>query len=195
MRGASDPGPRGLQALQKGLREGGLPRSRARVEDADFVAGVPQPRWSRACAAEKNGTRRTETNHPPFKACHVLGKWADDLWAGGKLRHSWYERYSRQVRKGHAQRKRDLEAVRAGEANARIDQGVPSAISEGQHDPRYVLGCSVWLFQRAGTSTAGHPLPPWMLDVAIPEGWHEHGGLGPNSFEVGPYSFERLSER
>ena len=46
---------------------------------------------------------------------------------------SWYERYSRQVREGHAQRKRDLEAVRAGEANARSDQEVPLAISEGQY--------------------------------------------------------------
>ena len=99
---------------------------------------------------------------------------------------SWYERYSRQVREGHAQRKRDLEAVRAGEANARSDQEVPLAISEGQHDPRYLLRCSMWLFQRASTSTGRPPLPPWMLDVAIPEGWHEHGGLGPNSFEVGP---------
>ena len=108
---------------------------------------------------------------------------------------SWYERYSRQVREGHAQRKRDLEAVRAGEANARSDQEVPLAISEGQHDPRYLLRCSMWLFQRASTSTGRPPLPPWMLDVAIPEGWHEHGGLGPNSFDLGPNSFERLSER
>ena len=78
---------------------------------------------------------------------------------------SWYERYSRQVREGHAQRKRDLEAVRAGEANARSDQEVPLAISEGQHDPRYVLGCSMWLFQRADTSTGdwGLTLLRWGL--------------------------------
>ncbi len=80
---------------------------------------------------------------------------------------SWYERYSRQVREGHAQRKRDLEAVRAGEANARIDQGVPLAISEGQHDPRYVLGCSMWLFQRAGTSTGAWSLTLWRRSLTL----------------------------
>ena len=51
----------------------------------------------------------------------MKGQWVEDLWADGKLDHNTYQTLSLRVRKGHAARKRDLQAVMEDEASARVD--------------------------------------------------------------------------
>ena len=54
----------------------------------------------------------------------MRGKWPEDLWWQGKLAHATYAEYSVKCRKGHAARKRDLEAVLQDEADARVDEEI-----------------------------------------------------------------------
>ena len=53
-----------------------------------------------------------------------MGKWVDDLWSDGKLQNDTYEALALRVRVGFAQRKRDVEAVRAAEKEMWIDRRV-----------------------------------------------------------------------
>ena len=76
------------------------------------------------CFAPKVGTLYTSTNWWPWKDYRVLGKWLDDLWTDGKLAHDDYHELSMKVRKGHAARKRDLEAVLADERAREVDEQI-----------------------------------------------------------------------
>ena len=76
------------------------------------------------CYAPKLGTLFTTTNWWPWRDYRVLGKWLDDLWTDGKLSHGDYKTLSLRVRKGHAARKRDLEAVLADEREREVDEQI-----------------------------------------------------------------------
>jgi hypothetical protein len=69
----------------------------------------------------KRGTLYKGSNWKPFEDYRVQGKWLEDLWTDGKLDNDTYEALSLRVRVGHATRKRDLDLVRAGERDARVD--------------------------------------------------------------------------
>eukprot|EP00959_Pyramimonas_sp_CCMP1952_P030028 629809-Pyramimonas_sp.AAC.1 len=53
-----------------------------------------------------------------------MGKWVDDLWSDDKLDNDTYEALALRVRVGFADRKRNVEAVRAGEKEAWIDERI-----------------------------------------------------------------------
>ena len=73
------------------------------------------------CVVQKEGTLHTGTNWHAFKDYRVSGRWIEDLWGDAKLSHDTYRDLSVRVRKGHAQRMRDLQAVSEAEGEARID--------------------------------------------------------------------------
>ena len=74
--------------------------------------------------APKKGTLFRGTNRPPWKKYRVQGKWLDDLWTDEKLDNDHYEALALRVRAGFADRKRNVEAVRAAEKEAWIDDRV-----------------------------------------------------------------------
>ena len=76
------------------------------------------------CWAPKVGTLFVDTNWEPFGKYRVLGKWLDDLWTDGKLSHEKYAELSLKVRKGHAARKRDLQAILEDERERSVDQKI-----------------------------------------------------------------------
>eukprot|EP00959_Pyramimonas_sp_CCMP1952_P015953 337231-Pyramimonas_sp.AAC.1 len=53
-----------------------------------------------------------------------MGLWLDALWTDGKLENYTYEALALRVRVGFADRKRKVEAVRAGEKEAWIDERI-----------------------------------------------------------------------
>lgn len=61
------------------------------------------------------------TNWKPWENYRVMGSWLQDLWTDDKLDHSTYMELSLKVRVGHANRKRDVDMVLAGESEARVD--------------------------------------------------------------------------
>ena len=67
------------------------------------------------------GTLYVDTSYRPWVDYVVLGKWAEEWWAQGKLDHAVYFKYSLKCRKGHESRKRDLEAVLRDEREASVD--------------------------------------------------------------------------
>ena len=73
------------------------------------------------CVVQKEGTLHTGTNWHPCKDYRVSGRWIEDLWGDGKLSHDTYRELSVRIRKGHAQRMRDFQAVCEAEGEARID--------------------------------------------------------------------------
>ena len=74
--------------------------------------------------APKRGTLFKGTNWPPWKKYRVQGKWLDDLWTDEKLDIDNYEALALRVRVGFAERKRNVEAVRAAEKEAWIDERI-----------------------------------------------------------------------
>ena len=76
------------------------------------------------CWAPKKGTLYTGTNYKPWERYRVLGKWLDDLWTDEKLENDAYEALALRVRVGFAERKRNLETVRAAEKEMWIDRRV-----------------------------------------------------------------------
>ena len=96
-----------------------------------YESGEKQPRGSSYreavnrghfyCWAPKLGTLYTGSNWKPWRKYRVNGKWLEDLWADGKLSHETYMELSLKVRRGHAARKRDYEAVVADEKQRRVD--------------------------------------------------------------------------
>ncbi|CAK0881684.1 unnamed protein product [Prorocentrum cordatum] len=74
--------------------------------------------------APKKGTLFRGTGRPPWKKYRVQGKWLDDLWTDEKLDNDNYEALALRVRVGFAERKRNVEAVRAAEKDAWIDDQV-----------------------------------------------------------------------
>ena len=76
------------------------------------------------CVVPKIGTLRSGTNYHPFTDYRVGGRWLEDWWADGKLEHGVYADLSLRVRRGHATRKRELEAVMADEYTARVDKQI-----------------------------------------------------------------------
>ena len=97
--------------------------------------------------AWKVGTLFVETNYAPWRDYDVRGKWPEDLWWQGKLAHATYAEYSVKCRKGHAARKRDLEAVLHDEAAARVDEEI--AKRKGQlarllHPYRTLAAVEAW---------------------------------------------------
>lgn len=83
------------------------------------------------CWCEKKGSLFQSTNWEPFVDYRVQGQWIEDLWADDKLFHEYYHKLSLRIRKGHAARKRDLEAVQADEREAWVDQQI-KAVNEAQ---------------------------------------------------------------
>ena len=92
-------------------------RKKARGGNWDFA----RRRGHFYCWAPKTGTLETSTNFLPFKDYRVVGQWVEDLWVDGKLEHDVYDGLSARAKRGHASRKRDLDAVRTDESNARVD--------------------------------------------------------------------------
>ena len=76
------------------------------------------------CWAPKKGSLYRGTNWKPFLNYRVNGRWLEDLWADEKLSHEAYMDLSLKVRRGHAARKRDFEAVTADEHSAFVDQSI-----------------------------------------------------------------------
>ena len=83
------------------------------------------------CWCEKKGSIRRSTNWRPFTEYRVQGQWIEDWWAEDKLSHETYHKLSLRIRKGHAARKRDLEAVQADEREAWVDGQIKS-VNEAQ---------------------------------------------------------------
>ena len=77
--------------------------------------------------APKVGSLHVDTDWAPFEKYRVNGSWPEDLWSDGKLDHDKYHDLSLRVRKGHANRKRDLQAVKGDEASARVDHCIAAA--------------------------------------------------------------------
>lgn len=95
----------------------------------------------------KLGSLYRGTNWKPFLNYRVNGKWLEDLWADEKLSNDTYMDLSLQVRKGHASRKRDFEAVLAGEQGARTDQRVAAvnvALQQLKAPPRRFPEVTAW---------------------------------------------------
>ncbi len=80
--------------------------------------------------APKLGTLKVATNYEPFKSFRVFGKWVENLWGDGKLDHDTYVGLSLRVRVGHAARMRDLDVVRAGEPEQKIDAQIAAVNRE-----------------------------------------------------------------
>ena len=76
------------------------------------------------CWVPKKGTLFRGTNWKPFLKYRVNGRWLEDLWADDKLSHDVYKDLSLKVRRGHASRKRDFEAVAADEHSQFVDQQI-----------------------------------------------------------------------
>ena len=76
------------------------------------------------CWAPKKGTLFKATSWAPFVDYRVQGQWIEDLWADDKLSHDSYHALSLRIRKGHAARKRDLEAVQADEREVWVDNQI-----------------------------------------------------------------------
>ena len=76
------------------------------------------------CWAPKKGTLYRGTNWKPFFNYRVNGRWLEDLWADDKLSHAAYMELSLKIRRGHASRKRDFEAVTADEHSHSVDQHI-----------------------------------------------------------------------
>ena len=72
--------------------------------------------------APKVGTLYSDSNWKAWTNYRVLGKWLDDLWTDGKLDHDTYGTLALRVRVGYANRKKDLEMVKAAEHDARVDR-------------------------------------------------------------------------
>ena len=92
-------------------------RKKARGGNWDFA----RRRGHFYCWAPKTGTLETTANFLPFKDYRVVGQWVEDLWVDGKLEYDVYNGLSARAKRGHASRKRDLDAVRTDESNARVD--------------------------------------------------------------------------
>ena len=85
------------------------------------------------CWAAKKGTLKRGTNYAPFKNFRVNGRWLEDMWCDNKLDDEAYMELSIQVRRGHANRKRDYETVRADARAARIKEQIADVDSALWH--------------------------------------------------------------
>ena len=72
-----------------------------------------------------------DTNWAPFTDYRVHGQWIEDWWADDKFTHDVYHQLSLRIRKGHAARKRDLQAVQADEREDWVDTQI-KAVNEAQ---------------------------------------------------------------
>ena len=83
------------------------------------------------CWCPKKGSLHEDTNWAPFTDYRVHGQWIEDLWGDDKLTHDAYHQLSLRIRKGHAARKRDLQAVQADEREDWVDTQI-KAVNEAQ---------------------------------------------------------------
>lgn len=79
------------------------------------------------CWANKKGSLFRGSNWQPFRDYRVNGRWLEDLWGDHKLSHEEYKALSLQVRRGHAQRMRDFQAVVGDEHAAEITRHIHEA--------------------------------------------------------------------
>ena len=83
------------------------------------------------CWCPKKGSLHEDTNWAPFTDYRVHGQWIEDWWADDKFTHDVYHQLSLRIRKGHAARKRDLQAVQADEREDWVDTQI-KAVNEAQ---------------------------------------------------------------
>ena len=71
-------------------------------------------------AMVKAGTVRSSTNYVAWRDYTPKAEWYRRLWESHKLSNDMYEAYSRQLRAGHADRKRDLAELEADERRSAV---------------------------------------------------------------------------
>ena len=75
----------------------------------------------------KLGTLSSDANYKAWRDYEPRPEWLRNLWSARKLTHDMYEEYSRRLRAGYADRKRDLSELHADEREQAVRDHVASA--------------------------------------------------------------------
>lgn len=81
-------------------------------------------------AVEKSGTVAAATNFVAWRDYVPKAPWYRGLWDAQKLSHEMFEEYSRQLRGGHADRKRDLAELQADERRRSVHTHVAKELAK-----------------------------------------------------------------
>ena len=92
-----------------------------------FALAATQGLWY--VAVVKLGTLSSDANYKAWYDYEPRLEWLRSLWSSRKLTHSMYEDYSRRLRFGHADRKRDLAELHADERQQAVRDHVAGAMS------------------------------------------------------------------